>query len=533
MDDDPSKKLVEFSSRDEYLSSMEEDSDDTDLSSLESSDSASENTVSGSESREGSRESSVSSDGSNFHDASEIIEDVPPLAYDRLENKPRIFQGNINYLRFYQAEKRRFTSFTSSFGTSNLVGTSISASGFRYRHRNINNKAGSYWSAEEKDTFFELLARYSIHRADLIHENLPSKSISSILGYYKLLKRELQQYKRHKRRLLRLVSYDEIPVCHEMSEEFIEMEESQAFLLKSVSNMRDSDSNFRFKKTHPGLNDQDLVDYDRMNEMSNAVFVNNELLDPVDGMKRKLSKPLVLDEESKFVLRQIVKNMTYEIILTVLENKVENEQDMTFVEDDIYRALAQMKVSRPIKLKDYWSNIGWRLGLDVGRKLPSGTQRLDKLTPYAVNDQDTPQKSIESIVVDQDGDQIEQVMDGSMPFESAILKPTPVESLDDRTPHVEQDDQILDQLAELESALLERKDREESIKYENQLLHYLSCREDQIMLNDAELVNKYIDAKYQSPETNLEQPNLPQHANITNEMLFLHTFDYATYNDTD
>ncbi|KAH3673389.1 hypothetical protein OGATHE_002154, partial [Ogataea polymorpha] len=50
---------------------------------------------------------------------------------------------------------------------------------------------------------------------------------------------------------------------------------------------------------------------------------------------------------------------------------------------------------------------------------------------------------------------------------------------------------------------------------------------------DAELVNKYIDAKYQSPETNLEQPNLPQHANITNEMLFLHTFDYATYNDTD
>ncbi|KAG7712627.1 hypothetical protein KL950_000498 [Ogataea haglerorum] len=509
------------SSDDDSQSSIEDETQDIELSSSEPESDASISSID-----ENSDSSDLSS--TDFHDASEIIQEPAKLSYYRLQNKPRLFQGNINYLRFFQAEKSRFLSCTSLLGRSNLVGTYVSSAGFRYRRKNEVNEAGTYWSADDKDAFFELLARYSIHRADIIQEKLPSKSIADILDYYKLLKRELQQYKRHKRRLLKLVSYDEIPASYEMSSEFIEMEESQAFLIRSVANMRDSDANFRFKKTHPGLNEQELLDYERMTDLANTVYANNQLLDAASGLKRKLSKPMVLDEETKYILRHVAQNMAYEVVLTVLEDKIEAYDEFEITQSDVYRALAQMKVRRPIKLKDYWSNIGWRLGLDFGRQMPSGRQRLSRLVPYEINGLEEPQKKEDTAVFDSEGDEIEQVMDGALPFESAVLNATPVSELSQKPSVAEPDEVVSEQLLELETALLERKDHEESVKQENWLLHYLSCREDEIMLNDADLIREYVENKYQDEEP-AALPEIPDHAHITNEMLFLHSFDYANY----
>ncbi|KAG7929525.1 hypothetical protein KL925_000267 [Ogataea polymorpha] len=509
------------SSDEDSQSSIEDETQNIELSSSDPESDASISSID---------DSSDSSDlsSTDFQDASEIIQEPAKLSYYRLENKPRLFQGNINYLRFFQAEKRRFLSYTSPFGRSNLVGTYVSTAGFRYRRKDEVNEAGTYWSADDKDTFFELLARYSIHRADIIQEKLPSKSIADILDYYKLLKRELQQYKRHKRRLLKLVSYDEIPASYEMSSEFIEMEESQAFLLRSVANMRDSDTNFRFKKMHPGLNEQDLLDYERMADMANALYANNQLLDPATGIKRRLSKPMVLDEETKYILRHVAKNMAYEVVLTVLEDKIEAHDEFEITQSDVHRALAQMKVRRPIKLKDYWSNIGWRLGLEFGRQMPSGRQRLNKLVPYEINGLEEPRQKEKTPIFDIEGDEIEQVMDGALPFESAVLNPTPVSELSQKPAVAEPDEVLSEQLLELETALLERKDHEESVKQENWLLHYLSCRENEIMQNDADLIHEYVENKYRDHEPG-ELPKVPDHPHITNEMLFLHSFDYANY----
>lgn len=116
---------------------------------------------------------------------------------------------------------------------------------------------GSWWSADEKETFFRCLARYSIHRVSEWCHELFNKSETEILMYYNLLQKELSRVKRknhfkvsfedylpNETAELILVphiyetdyyfkgsSYASLPIAYELTEEWIKYEEEQASLL--------------------------------------------------------------------------------------------------------------------------------------------------------------------------------------------------------------------------------------------------------------------------------------------------------------
>ncbi|CAH2350248.1 hypothetical protein CLIB1423_01S05820 [[Candida] railenensis] len=209
------------------------------------------------------------------------------------------FRGSPNYRRFYNNEVRNFliTGRGNGPGSSggdyygNFASSIISQNGDlsyierkekrKLRERDFNEleevnengaetiqkvKAktntiaeGTLWSAHEKEVFFSLLARYSIHQLDLIVDQLPSKTTIEVLNYYYLLKNELKALKSkfrgspshvHKCKVIMnhnqqpilhdykikksynsLCSMKHIPIAYEMSERFIDMEEIQAKLM--------------------------------------------------------------------------------------------------------------------------------------------------------------------------------------------------------------------------------------------------------------------------------------------------------------
>lgn len=207
------------------------------------------------------------------------------------------FRGLPNYRRFYNNEVRNFlitghgNGPGSSSGNYNFAPSIISQNGDlsyierkekrKLRERDSNEleelnesgaetihkgkgktnaiAEGTLWSAHEKEVFFSLLARYSIHQLDLIVDQLPSKSTIEVLNYYYLLKNELKVLKNkfrgspshvHKCKVIMnhnqqpilhdykikksynsLCSMKHIPIAYEMSERFIDMEEIQAKLL--------------------------------------------------------------------------------------------------------------------------------------------------------------------------------------------------------------------------------------------------------------------------------------------------------------
>lgn len=200
------------------------------------------------------------------------------------------YRGSPNYRRFYNNEVRDF--FISAHGLAkNLVKgdvecglgpSTISATGLvskderksllehdgknktlpvsRARVRaDYSGVRGTFWNAQEKEVFFTWLARVSIHRAELIVEQLPNKSLVEVLNYYHVLRRDLLRLKRkvgpartqHHKVTIRmnshqqpfihtytvlkthdqLVSMKDLPIAYEMSPRFIAMEEVQAALL--------------------------------------------------------------------------------------------------------------------------------------------------------------------------------------------------------------------------------------------------------------------------------------------------------------
>lgn len=189
----------------------------------------------------------------------------------------RVFEGNTNYVRFFNKEVKEF--FENKYVTHADSNGHFESSKMTHKGRVIyrkdqefENVVGTLWTGNEKELFFNCLARYSIHEIDRITEVLKSKSQAEVLVYYEILRKELSRVKsRSKKRRkygkikLRkgdkeviceqpsifkkkgLMRYSEIPVSHEMSEEFIAMEEEQADLISKKERTKDNDENQRFK----------------------------------------------------------------------------------------------------------------------------------------------------------------------------------------------------------------------------------------------------------------------------------------------
>ncbi|CAN3364940.1 hypothetical protein DICA3_E20406 [Diutina catenulata] len=153
---------------------------------------------------------------------------------------------NAHYASFYNRHVKD-TYELSDIGRSEFSPSSILPNGDVYVGA---GGPGVSWSPRDKELFFGLLGRYSIHRADLIAESL-GKPECDVLIYYQALKDAARNYRRerslrkefkfrvdkvkHKVTLRQppshLIRYSDIPIAYEMSEDYIVFEEKQSVIL--------------------------------------------------------------------------------------------------------------------------------------------------------------------------------------------------------------------------------------------------------------------------------------------------------------
>lgn len=198
----------------------------------------------------------------------------------------------------------------------------------------LNNFPGSYWTGDEKDTFFNCLARFTIHRAEEFLPFLPSKSLPEIYAYYVLLKNELRQISKagfisdannHGRVPIwvhsRSLRYSSLPIAHEVDHEFIEYEENQSMLLcnreQAALTKRVSKKNL-FLKSYS----------DNAEALNASLIENKELLALSKIYRANQLFPIAVGRQScrlafdsYVLLEKLVKTRTRELIGNILANK--------------------------------------------------------------------------------------------------------------------------------------------------------------------------------------------------------------------
>lgn len=79
--------------------------------------------------------------------------------------------------------------------------------------------SGSWWTTEEKETFFNHLATAGKGRIDKIADAIPTKSIVECRAYLLELEAGLEFYSDNSQRRRRLLTYEDIPAAAEVSED--------------------------------------------------------------------------------------------------------------------------------------------------------------------------------------------------------------------------------------------------------------------------------------------------------------------------
>lgn len=239
---------------------------------------------------------------------------------------------NIHYYKILCDEFNSFFDFNTGLG--NTLNTFITKESLYISNGNDLNvkdtKNSLKWTAEEKDVFYEALARYSINRVDEISVLLPNKSTADVMNLYDALRKELKRYKSDNSLKRKLIPYDDLPISYEMSEEYIEIEEKFA---NSIEQLDEEKSN-----TLPAeYND---VYYDAMESRCNELFdfthlkKISKILNDLENVKREefhandndppndeIQSNYIVDN-AMFDLYNIVKDFTFELIQRLLIKKV-------------------------------------------------------------------------------------------------------------------------------------------------------------------------------------------------------------------
>lgn len=193
---------------------------------------------------------------------------------------------------------------------------------------------GVYWSAQEKDKFFNCLARYTIHRADEFLPHLPDKSLSDIFTYCTLLKNELKRVSLSTyvddgagarvpvRVHPRSIRYSELPTAHEVDDEFLEYEEEQSIFMGNKDQLTATKRASR--KNHV------LGEYTAIFEPESASLIESrEALKLSKLYRANQLFPIVARRQScrltfdtYVFLEQLVKVRTRQLLGCILSNKI-------------------------------------------------------------------------------------------------------------------------------------------------------------------------------------------------------------------
>lgn len=231
----------------------------------------------------------------------------------------------------------------------------------------FSNLPGTLWTEEEKDVFFNCLARYTIHRVDEFGPHLPNKSLAEIYAYYTLLKIELQKLKQHE--IIEDnsvdsyvavevasvgVRYSDLPIAYEIDEDLLEYEEEQSIAL---GNMEQILSSKRASKKAAQFNE-----YTEQKESENTSLLEKENLHNLAKIYRGnrhfpcLSgrKSCRLYYNSYVFLEELIKYRTREILGNILSKKAIVTSQL--LDNSSYLANAQVKI--------YTQDI-WKAAMDL------------------------------------------------------------------------------------------------------------------------------------------------------------------------
>lgn len=307
-------------------------------------------------------ETPLPSDESSESEAETLPQPIIITTSEGTKYNKRVFKGNPNYVAFFNREVDAFfsndnylppyrTRLTQSKVGHDRMIYRLSLLG-KYLDHEIKaiyeeGTPGTIWTSEEKEKFFNALARYSIHNFDEIRNRLPEKSDIEIMNYYNLLKFELNHLKQKSKRVKYKISIDNskhkffrrlrafrksikidnIPAAYEMSEEFINFEEVQANLINKRETILQTDNNRFYKKsfeTYTKDTEHNLINVEGCTELSEKIYVKNNLFDdeahnPFVTPGAKLVPTLNL--KSLVTLEELIKLVTENILLTLIESK--------------------------------------------------------------------------------------------------------------------------------------------------------------------------------------------------------------------
>lgn len=251
---------------------------------------------------------------------------------------------------------------------SGLLALTVSLAGAVYGRS--EGSAYSRWSAAEKELFFRLLARNSIHRLDLIREGLKTKGEVEILAYYHLLRRGLRRARQSlkmtvyqvlvPRRKTRqshrcsthvpgLILYRDMPIAYEMSDAMTQIEEQQALLLIQINSKRARDENRRFQlvldrlettdtDADPSANGDADAGADAPNDAPRRAQTGPQWLINYNGLlalaghfaKTNASSTVPRPHYKSYaLLEELVRLYAYKVVVQVAEAKIQNRWILT------------------------------------------------------------------------------------------------------------------------------------------------------------------------------------------------------------
>lgn len=314
---------------------------------------------------------------------------MPKRASDDLAESGKItkrkdFHGSYNYADFYNKEVEDFfrprpIKWSRSY---------ITRSGdIRHLKERGTIYSGTHWSSEEKEIFFEILARVSIHRVDLIKERLKHKSETEILEYYDLLQKNVDTIStssfKHQ-----LVKFKEIPLSFEMSQSFIDMEEKQAEALILYDKFRER--SLTEKTRLEKLDSEHALINERVAEaLTRQFYLKNRITNHAFELCRGDKCPQLV-KSSYRMLEELVHLITADVMSKIVEQKMsavwrrgeKMEEHIPVLPTDVYRAISRSHIGGLNRCTDfnldpslYFKKMPERLNLKLKRQRQNEKQR--------------------------------------------------------------------------------------------------------------------------------------------------------------
>lgn len=257
-------------------------------------------------------------------------------------------------------------SITSDGPTENCLNSSQNSEQQQSKEiiEKFNSLPGTYWTGEEKDVFFNCLARFTIHRADEFGPHLPNKSLADIYAYYTLLKSELKNLKR--RELVEDesidshvavevtpagVRYSDLPIAHEVDDDTIDYEEEQSIILSNIEQVLSSKraskkATFFNEYTKQEVSeDSSLIEKVDLHNLA-KIYRGNQLFPCLNGRKS-----CRLYYNSYVFLEELIKYRTRELLGNIISKKAIVSNDP--IDESCFQSTAQAS----IYTQDIWKAV--------------------------------------------------------------------------------------------------------------------------------------------------------------------------------